>query len=54
MVKLISVRMAKKTPQKIENFGLKVCFLGPLLKSGLRILIQAPKVPFLVPPKQPK
>ena len=25
-----------------------------VLKSGLRILIRAPKVPFLVPPKTPK
>ena len=25
-----------------------------VLKSGLRILIQAPQVPFLVPPKTPK
>ena len=25
-----------------------------MLKSGLRILIQAPEVPFLVPPKKPK
>ena len=25
-----------------------------VLKSGLRILIRAPQVPFLVPPKTPK
>ena len=25
-----------------------------VLKSGLRILIRAPQVPFLVPPKRPK
>ena len=28
--------------------------LGTSLKSGLRILIRAPKVPFLVPPKRLK
>ena len=37
--------------QKCLNGGFRGVFL---LKSGLRILIQAPKVPFLIPPKRPK
>ena len=36
---------------KVSKWGFRGVFV---LKSGLRILIRAPEVPFLVPPKRPE
>ena len=40
-----------KMAPKVSNWGFRGVFV---LKSALRILIWAPKVPFSVPPKTPK
>ena len=51
-------KMAKNHFSGVQN-GSQSVYMGVLggvvvLKSGLRILIRAPQVPFLVPPKMPK
>merc|ERR550534_3392242 len=51
-------KMAKNHPSGVQNGSQSVQMgaLGgaPVLKSGPRILIRTPEVPFLVPPKTPK
>ena len=50
--------MAKNHFSGVQN-GSQSVYMGVLggvfvLKSGLRVLIRAPQVPFSVPPKEPK